>query len=268
MKKILITVIILTLCACEKKENINLIENLDVEINSEVKIESFISNSSEINIENGNDLVNTTELGEKEVVIKYYDKKNKEKFYSFKINIVDTIAPEIQCNDTITTDLSKEVDLLKNVKVTDNSNEKINVVIEGEYDYNKVGNYKLKYVAKDSSGNESIKEFTLIVKAYKLKTTGYYVYKETDFWLGLIFEKDGKAIWRPVWCPNSACGGGGVMFGTYKVDGNKITATFTETYSDIGEKTVINEKYTYTLTSDNKMIDDKKRVYNWQKNFS
>lgn len=269
MKKILLIFTLLILCACNKKEkvNVDLIDDLNVEINSEVKIDSFIKNSDEISIVNGNDLVNTTELGEKEVVLKYYDKKNTEQYYSFKINIVDTIPPEIECNDTISTDLSKEVDLLKNVKVTDNSKEKINVIIDGEYDYNKIGNYKLKYVAKDSSGNESIKEFTLIVKGYNLKTTGYYVHKRSDVWVGLKFEKNGKVTWQPWWCPGLACGGGGVMYGTYKLDGNKIIAIFTETYDDASIKTNINKKFIYTLTSDNKIIDEEKDEYNWQKKY-
>ena len=61
--------------------------------------------------------------------------------------------------------IGKEIDLLNGVEVSDNSNEKINVVVEGEYDFNKTGEYLLYYVAKDSSGNIKKEKFTLKVLA-------------------------------------------------------------------------------------------------------
>ena len=55
------------------------------------------------------------------------------------------------------------MDLKSKAKVSDNSKEKIKASIEGDYDSNKVGSYKLNFVAKDSSGNVAKKEFTLEV---------------------------------------------------------------------------------------------------------
>ena len=40
----------------------------------------------------------------------------------------------------------------------------IDISIEGDYSFDKVGTYKLYYVAKDSSGNVCKKEFTLEVE--------------------------------------------------------------------------------------------------------
>ena len=272
IRNVIICLIIVILCGCfntkkEEKINISTIDNLNIEINSEVKLSSLINNSDEIDLVNSDDLIDTSKLGEKEVVLKYYDKAQNEKFYSFKVNIVDTTAPTIECQDKIITNIGKQVDLLKSATVKDNSNEKINLTIEGEYNYDKSGTYNLKFVAKDSSGNETKKDFILVVNAYTLKNTGYYVYKQKDAWVGLSFEKNGKASWFPWWCPGSACGGGGVMFGKYVINGNTIIATFTETYEDTGEKSEINEVYKYTLTNDNTIVDENNNKYNWQKKF-
>lgn len=61
----------------------------------------------------------------------------------------------------------KEPDFINSITVTDNSKEEIKAKLKGEYDTEKVGEYNLSYVAVDSSGNESIKEFKLIVKENK-----------------------------------------------------------------------------------------------------
>ncbi|MBR2833169.1 MAG: D-alanyl-D-alanine carboxypeptidase family protein [Bacilli bacterium] len=77
--------------------------------------------------------------------------------------IIDTKKPNIEYKKEIVITLGDEVDLLNGVVVTDNSNEDIKATIEGEYDLKKAGVYKLFYVAKDKSGNESKEEFVLKV---------------------------------------------------------------------------------------------------------
>ena len=52
---------------------------------------------------------------------------------------------------------------MKGVSVTDNSGEEITVAVEGSYDIRTVGEYKLTYVARDSSLNQTVEEFTLAV---------------------------------------------------------------------------------------------------------
>ena len=278
MKKLLMLLSLIIICGCQKvnktptgeveeKVNINTIENLNVEIYSNVKLSSLIENNDEIKIVNGDDLIDTSKLGEKEIVLKYYDKKEKENYYSFKIKIVDTQAPKIECSDKITTDIGKQIDLLKSAKVTDNSKEDINVTVSGKYDYSKAGEYKLKFLAQDSSGNKTEKNFTLVVQGYKLKTSGYYIYKMPDTWIGLYFQKNGNASWLPWWCPGFGCGGGGAMYGKYTISGNTITAKFTETIEDTGEKYKINVVYKYKLSNNETIVDEKNNKYKWQKNF-
>lgn len=81
-----------------------------------------------------------------------------------KLNVIDDEKPSIQEVKDITIYVNNKVDLLKNIKVTDNSSDEVNVEVKGEYDISKVGEYKLSYTATDKSGNETTINFKLIVK--------------------------------------------------------------------------------------------------------
>ena len=154
----------------EETSKIKLTDNLEAEVNSEVNLLSFISDSSDVEILSSDELVDTSTLGEKELVIKYKD-GDKEKEYKFKINIKDSIVPTIEYQKELSTTVGVEIDLLKDVKVTDNSLEEIKASVEGEYDFNKEGTYTLKYVAIDSSNNKTEEEFTLKVNKKEEKKT-------------------------------------------------------------------------------------------------
>lgn len=142
---------------------VTLINDLDVEINSEVTLLSFIKN-----IENGEILtedktIDTSKIGSQNLEILIKNDFDEEEKYSFKINIIDTTKPIIESKEEITTYKGKDIDLLENVSATDNSLEEITIKVEGTYDINKVDEYNLNYIAKDSSGNETTKEFILKV---------------------------------------------------------------------------------------------------------
>ncbi|MBR6133682.1 MAG: D-alanyl-D-alanine carboxypeptidase family protein [Bacilli bacterium] len=177
MKKRIISLIIvlLLLVGCSKEEQKETKEELSYKIDNNIKIE--INSEEKYNtdyihdIENGElitekELIDTTKLGEQELIIKVQDKiEDEEKEIKITINIVDTTPPEIEYKDKLETTNGTKIDLLKNVKVTDNSKETIKATVEGDYNFNKEGTYNLKYVAKDSSNNETKKDFTLTVKA-------------------------------------------------------------------------------------------------------
>lgn len=80
---------------------------------------------------------------------------------------VDKEKPVIKYTDKLKTEVGKKIDLLDNVSVTDNSGEELKVLVEGEYDFNKVGTYELYYVAKDSGDNEAKEKFILVVEEKK-----------------------------------------------------------------------------------------------------
>ena len=82
-----------------------------------------------------------------------------------KLIIKDTTPPNIEgYKDIEMIAYEEKPDLIGGITVTDNSGENIEVILNGEYDFEEAGEYTLSYCAKDSSNNETIKNFKLIVK--------------------------------------------------------------------------------------------------------
>lgn len=77
----------------------------------------------------------------------------------------DTTGPEITFNNNLemTYEESKSYDFKSDITVTDNSNEEVSVTVETNIKP-LVGNYTVKYTAKDSSGNETIKLRKVTIK--------------------------------------------------------------------------------------------------------
>lgn len=159
---LILVAIITVLIFGRKKTDLVLIKDLDVEINSDVTLLSFVDEVKNGTIVSKDKEIDTSKLGNQNLVIEVKN-GNKTKEYKFTINVVDTTKPEIDARSEITTTVGDEVDLLEGVTVSDNSKEEIKVEIKGEYDYDKEGEYELEYYAKDSSGNEISKKFKLIV---------------------------------------------------------------------------------------------------------
>lgn len=69
--------------------------------------------------------------------------------------------PKITYNKVVTTIVGEEIDLLKNVQALNDAS--IDITIEGNYDFNKEGEYRLYYVATDKNGKVTKEAFTLKV---------------------------------------------------------------------------------------------------------
>ena len=177
MKKLIIMIMCLTLIAgCGKKETTEVeeepekvqisveLEDVEVEVNGDVTNTQGVINVFNGEIVSQEEKVDTSVLGEKIITIIAKDLDGEEKEFSYKVKVVDTTPPVITYKESLSTTAGTKIDLLKNVSAKDNSGEKIKVTVEGKYDFDKTGTYKLKYVAKDSSGNETQKDFTLTVK--------------------------------------------------------------------------------------------------------
>lgn len=154
------------------------LNNLNVEINSDVTLYSLIKKVNLGEVVTSDYVIDTSELGDQvhEIELKTYFREYK---YEFIIKIVDTTRPTIEANQEITTFVYEEVDLLNNVIAKDNSKEELEIKVLGEYDFNKMATYYLKYYVKDSSGNENFQDFTLNVlengnKSYRT-SKGYTV---------------------------------------------------------------------------------------------
>lgn len=167
MKKyllLLITLILFT-TGCEKTKivtnfKVNLQDNLEFEINSIINIDDIIKSIDNGKLDNKDVVIDTSKLGEQTLKLNI----NKQK-YAVKFKIVDTTKPEITGKNSFTIEQNKEIDLLANFKVTDNSGEDIKLSIDGNYDLTKPGTYKVKIIGKDSSNNQAEYDVTINVKA-------------------------------------------------------------------------------------------------------
>lgn len=146
-------------------------KKLVLEYDKNIKIsihEKYYNLDSIKKIENGkiltkNKKIDTSRTGKFEITFEVEDYFKRKRKYKYLANVSDDEKPVIKFKKELETEVGNKIDLLKDVIVTDNSKEKINPNIEGEYHFDKVGNYKLLYVAKDSSGNEAKEEFILRV---------------------------------------------------------------------------------------------------------
>ena len=154
-----------------KEEKINIKENVEVEINSEVlNIKVFFENSNfsdgEINyFENDKKIKFDTKynkIGSFKVVIKINDKN-----YETTLNVVDTLAPTLKLKElTITLDDKFEINSFVE-SCTDNSKEDCILSYKENKKYTKVGTYDVTIIAKDKSDNVAEETTKLIIKNKK-----------------------------------------------------------------------------------------------------
>lgn len=79
------------------------------------------------------------------------------------ISVRDTIAPEfVKFSEKVEFQKGDKVDLTKIFNATDLTD--VVITIEGEVDFNKAGEYKVKYIATDKNGNKTEKESTVVIK--------------------------------------------------------------------------------------------------------
>ena len=148
--------------------NVELIDNLNIEVYSKIKISDLIKNINGQIIEDKE--IKTTKLGKKEINFEYINEEKITIPYSFEINIVDSTPPIVsQYNTKIV--FVGEKDFKDTIFCGDNYDNKPKCIIKGDYDINTPGTYPLTFVGIDSSNNISSHNFNLIVKE-KGKSSG------------------------------------------------------------------------------------------------
>ena len=141
------------------KIKVELIDNLDIEVYSDIKLKDLIKNINGKLIENKK--INTKKIGKKEINFKYINEENIKVNYTFHINIVDKTKPLITGPTTITLYKNSNIDLNKKFFCGDNYDDEPVCEIIGDYDKSNIGTYYLTYKATDSSKNESKINFKL-----------------------------------------------------------------------------------------------------------
>lgn len=147
-----------------KKQKTKFVVNdgLKFEINSEVSNKEFLEEKDGYEVVE-EEKIDTSKLGENKYLLKLH--KDDKQFEQEIVYIIqDTIEPIIEADLEVALEQGQEFKVEEHAHATDNSNEEIHVTTEGEYDINKVGEYNLKYIAKDSSNNIASIDFKLIVK--------------------------------------------------------------------------------------------------------
>ena len=140
---------------------------LEANVGTEIDLLEGVSASDN----SGEDITVTVEgfydihtMGEYQLTYVARDSSSNQTVEPFTLAVVDREGPVISFTSYLEITKGTDIDILKGVSVTDNSGENITVTVEGSYDVNTVGTYKLKLVACDSSLNKTEEELTLRVK--------------------------------------------------------------------------------------------------------
>lgn len=153
------------------KKGVNYKEKITIEVGevvpsvSDYVSESDLSNVSENITWKDLEIVDNKiyKTGEYNGIITYRD-ENLE----VKLVVKDTKSPVISgVKDLEMLAYESVPSFLDGITVSDNSGRNIEINVQGEYDTENVGEYKLYYIAVDESGNKASEEFSLIVKENK-----------------------------------------------------------------------------------------------------
>ncbi len=90
-----------------KETKITLIDNLDIEVFSEINNLDLIKDIKNGEITSEKEYIDTNTLGKQEINIVYLNENNEEKDYTFTIDIVDTEKPTITFDKELTTTIGK-----------------------------------------------------------------------------------------------------------------------------------------------------------------
>lgn len=112
----------------------------------------------------GNQKINTDELGEKNVSYQYINDENIKLDINVKVKVVDSEAPLLYSYDRKTVYVGSKDELKNELFCGDNYDDKPKCSIEGNYDLNEAGVYPITLKGEDSSHNKSEKKINLVVR--------------------------------------------------------------------------------------------------------
>lgn len=142
-------------------DEIRLKGDLTVDFLEKVKVSSFVAKvKGELVLDY---YVDTSEVGKREVFVLYKNRYGIKVKKKFEIMVMDVTAPIISVQNPYVVEVGKIDNLVNTIFCADDYDDGIECQILGDYDLNQVGNYELVISAKDYSGNETSKSFTLKV---------------------------------------------------------------------------------------------------------
>ena len=146
---------------------ITLADNLTYQYDDEIYLYDTIS-IIDGNILTENYLINTDDLGEKEIEITYKDSNRWKHKYKYTYKVEDNIAPLLSISKNLYVGVgNKEDEVLKNAFWGDNCDRDVDVKIEGDFDLDTIGEYPVTIVAKDDSNNTTT--YNSVIHVYEPK---------------------------------------------------------------------------------------------------
>lgn len=141
--------------------SVTLVEDLKIKFGQPARVSNFVA---ELQGSMVNDFeIDTEKLGSQEITFEYINSKNRRRKRTFTIEVVDTTKPKVYGSMTYSVPVGYEGDLTDLMLSGDDLDDHPEREIVGEYDLNQPGDYSLKYVVTDASGNRTEWPFILYV---------------------------------------------------------------------------------------------------------
>lgn len=182
------------------KVEVKLSEKLEANFADTLRVSSFIESINGKIVDDY--VIDTDKLGKKTINFEFVNEDGIKIKYSYVIDVVDKEAPLIWLGKSYNVTKGSEDYLLDKIMCGDNYDSNPMCYIEGEYNLDEDGSYKLVFKAEDSNGNKAEKKFTLNVNEPKKGgsnsntekvTTGFSQivkdYKNDDTQIGIDVSK-------------------------------------------------------------------------------
>jgi len=140
---------------------IEYIDPLEIPFNEEIKLSDLIVSMNGHLIDDY--IIDTSVVGDKKISFKYVNEEDLTVPRSITVKIKDITPPTIWLTDSYTVNVGNTKKLEDSITCFDDYDDNPKCVVNGEYDFNKIGNYNLVYEATDFSGNVIKKDFILRV---------------------------------------------------------------------------------------------------------
>lgn len=147
------------------KVEVKLSEKLEANFADTLRVSSFIESINGKLLDDY--VIDTDKLGKKTINFEFVNEDGIKIKYSYVIDVVDKEAPLIWLGKSYNVTKGSEDYLLDKIMCGDNYDNNPKCYIEGEYNLDEVGSYKLVFKAEDSNGNKAEKKFTLNVNEPK-----------------------------------------------------------------------------------------------------
>lgn len=147
------------------KVEVKLSEKLEANFADTLRVSSFIESINGMIVDDY--VIDTDKLGKKTINFEFVNEDGIKIKYSYVIDVVDKEAPLIWLGKSYNVTKGSEDYLLDKIMCGDNYDNNPKCYIEGEYNLDEVGSYKLVFKAEDSNGNKAEKKFTLNVNEPK-----------------------------------------------------------------------------------------------------